>query len=97
MVAAALLSLATLCLIPAAPAWAMDGVMMKGGQMMMMQDGKPTAPMTSDIAMPNGTKVTTGGVVLMRNGEERHLHEGDMVLMNGHVMRGGRAQSMKPE
>jgi|GEM_PF-6107409 len=68
MVAAALLCLTALCLMPAVAVWAMDGVMMKGGQMMMMQDGKPTAPMTSDIAMPDGTKVTTGGVVLMRKG-----------------------------
>ncbi len=86
------------CGLPlAAPARAMDGVIMKNGQMMMMKDGKATAPMPTDIAMPDGTKVTTSGVVKMKDGEEKHLGNGDMMLMNGHLMKGGKAMPMQPE
>jgi Domain of unknown function (DUF6799) len=76
---------------------AMDGVVMKDGHMMMMKDGRATAPMTADITMPDGTKVTTSGVVKMRDGEEKQLNNGAMVLMNGHIMKGGKATPMQPE
>jgi hypothetical protein len=76
---------------------AMDGVVMKDGHMMMMKDGRVTEPMTADITMPDGTKVTTSGVVKMRDGEEKQLNNGAMVLMNGHIMRGGKATPMQPE
>jgi hypothetical protein len=76
---------------------AMDGVVMKDGRMMMMKDGRATEPMTADITMPDGTKVTTSGVVKMRNGEEKQLNNGAMILMNGHIMKGGKAMPMQPE
>jgi hypothetical protein len=76
---------------------AMDGVVMKDGHMMMMKDGRATEPMTADITMPDGTKVTTSGVVKMRDGEEKQLNNGAMVLMNGHIMKGGKATPMQPE
>jgi len=76
---------------------AMDGVVMKDGRMMMMKDGRATEPMTADITMPDGTKVTTSGVVEMRDGEKKQLNNGAMMLMNGHIMKGGRAVPMKPQ
>lgn len=76
---------------------AMDGVVMKDGRMMMMKDGRATAPMTADLTMPDGTKVTTTGVVKMRDGEEKQLNNGAMMLMNGHMMKGGRAVPMQPQ
>ena len=76
---------------------AMDGVVMKDGRMMMMKDGRATEPMTADITMPDGTKVTTSGVVKMRDGEERQLNNGAMMLMNGHIMKGGKAVPMQQE
>jgi uncharacterized protein DUF6799 len=76
---------------------AMDGVVMKDGRMMMMKDGRATEPMTADITMPDGTKVTTSGVVKMRNGEEKQLNNGAMMLMNGHIMKGGKAMPMQPQ
>lgn len=76
---------------------AMDGVVMKDGHMMMMKDGRATERMTADITMTDGTKVTTSGVVKMRDGEEKQLSNGAMILMNGHIMKGGKAMPMQPE
>lgn len=76
---------------------AMDGVVMKGGRMMMMKDGRVTEPMITDITMPDGTKVTTSGVVKMSDGEEKQLNNGAIMLMNGHIMKGGKAVPMQPE
>jgi hypothetical protein len=75
---------------------AMEGVVMKDGRMMMMKDGRATEPMTVDMTMPDGTKVTTSGVVRMRDGEEKQLNNGTMMLMNGHIMTGGKAVPMQP-
>ena len=79
------------------PIAAMDGVVMKDGRMMMMKDGRATEPMTADITMPDGTKVTTSGVVKMRDGQEQQLNNGAMMLMNGHIMKGSKAVPMQPE
>jgi hypothetical protein len=76
---------------------AMEGVVMKDGRMMMMKDGRATEPMTVDITMPDGTTVTTSGVVKMRDGEEQQLNNGAMMLMNGHIMKGGKAVLMEPQ
>jgi hypothetical protein len=76
---------------------AMDGVVMKDGHMMMMRDGRATERMTADITMTDGTKVTTRGVVKMRDGEEKQLNDGAMMLMNGHIMKGGKAMPMQRE
>jgi hypothetical protein len=76
---------------------AMDGVVMKDGRMMMMKDGRVTEPMIADITMPDGTKVTTSGVVKMSDGEEKQLNNGAMMLMNGRIMKGGKAVPMQPE
>ena len=76
---------------------AMDGVVMKDGRMMSMKDGRATEPMAADITMPDGTKVTTSGVVKMRDGEQKQLNNGAMMLMNGHIMKGGKAVPMQQE
>ena len=76
---------------------AMDGVVMKDGRMMMMKDGRATEPMTADITMPDGTKVTTSGVVKMKDGKQKRLNNGAMMLMNGHIVKGGKAVPMQQE
>ena len=76
---------------------ALDGVVMKDGHMMMMKDGRAIERMTADLTMTDGTKVTTSGVVKMRDGEERQLSNGAMMLMNGHLMKGGKAMPMLPQ
>src|SRR5207248_7849967 len=49
--------------LTALPAYAMDGLIMKDGKVMMMKDGKPTTAMPTETDLSDGTKVTTTGVV----------------------------------
>src|SRR5215472_6968097 len=93
LIAAAFSAFGFLAFIPAANA--MCGVVMKDGKPMMMKDGKATAPMTSEKTMTDGTKLTTSGVLKMKDGAEKQLGDGDMVLMNGHVLKGGKATPMQ--
>ena len=80
----------------AAQGHAMCGLVMKDGKVMMMKDGIPTQPMAKDMAMPDGKKVTTNGTVKMKDGSTKHLDDGDMMLMNGHLMkRGGKPAPMQ--
>jgi hypothetical protein len=91
------LALAGLLILCSVPVGAADGVIMKDGKMMMMKDGKATEPMPSDMPMSDGTMVTPSGVVKMKSGEEKQLQNGEMMLMNGHIMKGGKATPMQPE
>lgn len=90
-------TLLALCAFVPSVAFAIDGVVMKDGHMMMMKNGKPTEPMPADMTMPDGTKVTTTGVVKMKDGQEKHLTNGDIILMDGHIMTGGKATPMQPQ
>ncbi|NML67351.1 hypothetical protein HHL22_19285 [Hymenobacter sp. RP-2-7] len=65
-----------------------SGVMMHGGQMMQMQDGK-MMPMAQEMTMSNGTKVATNGQVTMAGGKTMMLQDGEGVSMGGQVMHHG--------
>jgi hypothetical protein len=71
-----------------------DGVMMHDGQMMLMKAGKPAGPMASDLTMSNGTKVTTSGLVIMSDGTRAQMSNGEMIMMDGKIMEGGKATGM---
>ncbi len=79
---------------PFAIAVDMDGVMIQNGKMLMMKMGKPAGPMTSDITMSNGTKVTTAGLMIMRDGTKLEMKDGEMMMMDGKIMQGGKATGM---
>ncbi len=64
-----------------------DGVMMKDGKMMVMKDGKSTM-MTEEMTMKDGTKVMTDGAVTMKDGKKMMMKEGDMMTMEGMMMKG---------
>lgn len=59
-------------------------VMMHGGKMMCMKDGK-TMAMTSTMTMKNGTKVMADGTVKMKDGKTMMLKDGQSVMMSGMV------------
>ncbi len=59
-------------------------VMMNGGKMMCMKDGK-TIPMTETMTMKNGTKVMADGMVKMKDGKSMMLKDGQSVMMSGKV------------
>jgi hypothetical protein len=90
MLTFAALTLTLFCLSVPALAGEMDGVMMKGGKMMTMQDGKTTGAMTKEMTMSNGTKVMTDGSVMMKDGEKMQMKDGQMIDMSGKMMDHGK-------
>jgi hypothetical protein len=59
-----------------------DGVMMKGGKVMTMEDGKKTE-LTGDRTLENGTKITTTGNVTTPDGKTFQLKDGDLIADDG--------------
>ena len=74
----------------------LDGVMMSGGKMMMMKAGQPAMAMDHDVTMTDGTVVSVDGAVKRKDGREFHLQNGEMIMMDGHLMTGGKAAPMSP-
>jgi hypothetical protein len=94
---AAVIPVVFLVLLFAAPAIAdMDGVMMHDGKMMMMKAGHPATAMDHEVTMSDGTIVEVDGTVKPKNAPEFHLQNGEMIMMDGHLMKGGKAASMSP-
>ncbi len=76
----------------------MDGVIMQGGKMMLMKAGKAMDPMNASITMSNGAVVMPDGAVKLLGGQVLHLKDGQMMMMDGTIMDGGKAKSMmKPQ
>ena len=96
-----LLAAATLVMlfVPARPiAAGMDGVIMQHGRMMTMKAGKAMDPMTASMTMSNGAVVMPDGTVKLPNGQEEHIKDGQMMMMDGTIMDGGKPKPMmKPE
>ena len=65
-----------------------DCLVMHDGKMMIMKDGKPSVPMPDSMTMSDGTVVMSYGIVRMKDGTERHMKEGEMIMMDGHLMMG---------
>jgi hypothetical protein len=72
----------------------MDGVMMHGGKMMMMSAGHPATAMDHEITLSDGAIVEVDGTVKSKDGKIFHLQEGEIILMDGHLMKGGKAAPM---
>jgi len=73
-----------------------DCVHMKGGKMMMMKDGKEMV-MDNDMTMSDGSKVTTAGEHVTKDGKKMKLKDGDMVMMDGSMMSGGMKEHKEAE
>jgi Domain of unknown function (DUF6799) len=90
--------LATLCMAATPMAAGMDGVIMRGGKMMMMKAGKAMDPMTASITMSNGAVVTPDGTVKLPGGQQMYMKDGQMMMMDGTIMDGGNPlPMMKPK
>ena len=63
-----------------------DGVMMKNGKMMMMQDGKEVTRMDRETTLSDGTRVMMNGKMVMKGGKEMQMKEGQTVMMDGKMM-----------
>ncbi len=71
-----------------------DGIMMKGGKM-MMQDGKEVTRMDRETTLSDGTKVMMNGKMLVKGGKEMQMKEGQTVMMDGKMMDGGKDMTME--
>jgi hypothetical protein len=59
-----------------------DHILMQGGRIMIMRNGE-MKPMNEEITMPDGTKVSIEGMVLMPDGTTRMMAEGETMLLQG--------------
>ena len=94
LVLLALALLAMLCTAARPSAAGMDGVILQGGKMMMMKAGKAMDPMTASVTMSNGAVVMPDGMVKLPGGAQLHLKDGQMVMMDGTIMDGGKPKPM---
>ncbi len=75
---------------------AADGIMMQGGKMMMMKDGKATGPMDHAMTMPDGHKVMPDGTMTMTDGTAMRMQEGQMMTTDGKMVEPGQARGEAP-
>jgi Domain of unknown function (DUF6799) len=69
-----------------------DCLVMHDGKMIIMKDSKPTVPMHNSMTMSDGIVVMADGTVKMKDGTVRHMKEGEMIMMDGHLMKGERSK-----
>jgi hypothetical protein len=76
----------------AVPAMAVekDGVMMKNGKMVRVTEGKEIGRMDRETTMSNGTRVMMNGKMLMKDGKEIQLQEGQAVMLDGKLVEGAK-------
>ena len=76
----------------AAPVMAVekDGVMMKAGKMVRVTEGKEIGRMDREMIMSNGTRVTMNGKMLMKDGKEIQLQEGQAIMLDGKLVEGSK-------
>ena len=83
-----------LCVTPNVKAADSDGVMMHDGKMVIMRAGKATGPMDGAMSLSNGATVMTDGTVRTKDGHDTRMKEGQMMMMDGHIMEGGNSGMM---
>ncbi|HSL05746.1 MAG TPA: DUF6799 domain-containing protein [Nitrospiraceae bacterium] len=67
-----------------------DGVMMKAGKMVRLQEGKDIGRMDRETTMSNGTRVMMNGKMVMRDGKEMQLQEGQIMMLDGKLIEGAK-------
>jgi hypothetical protein len=63
-----------------------DGIVFRDGKLWNMKAGKGTA-VDKEITLSNGTKVKSDGTVVMKDGTQTTLSEGDYISMDGKLER----------
>lgn len=62
-----------------------DGVVMLNGKLMRMKDGQ-TSILDQDMTMGNGTKITSDGTCIDKDGTKITLKEGQRIDMEGNII-----------
>ena len=69
-------------------------VMMKAGQMMVVQDGELMG-MEEDVLLNDGTRVLADGTVIRTDGTTRTMMEGESIGMDGEITDGEFQEEME--
>jgi hypothetical protein len=72
-----------------------DGITMKDGKMIMIQDGKAITRMDRETTLADGTRVMMNGKMLVKGGKEMQMKEGQTVMMDGKMMESGKDMKME--
>lgn len=72
----------------------MNAIMMSGGKMVVMEDGKKNSTLEQETILSDGTRVGPDGTIRRKDGVEIRLKQGEMIMMDGHIMHGGKASGM---
>jgi hypothetical protein len=67
-----------------------DGVTMKDGKMVRLQEGKDIGRMDREMTMSNGTRVNMKGKMIMKDGKEGQLQEGQIMMLDGKLIESGK-------
>jgi hypothetical protein len=67
-----------------------DGVTMKDGKMVRLQEGKDIGRMDREMIMSNGTRVNMKGKMVMKDGKEGQLQEGQVMMLDGKLIENGK-------
>ena len=69
-------------------ATAVDGVAMKGGQVLLTSNGRTTV-VTNEVTLHDGTRVSSDGSVTTASGQKLRLKDGERISMDGKIEKGG--------
>ena len=73
----------------------MAGFEMSAGRMMVV-NGDVRTPLVHEAILSDGTKVEPNGTIIFATGQRTRLENGQMIMSDGHIMRGGKAAAMQP-
>ncbi|HLX65182.1 MAG TPA: DUF6799 domain-containing protein [Planctomycetota bacterium] len=59
-----------------------DGYSFKGGKVVMVKDGKES-PVTAEVTLRNGSRLTTDGFVILKDGKRERFQENRWIDMDG--------------
>ena len=69
-----------------------DALFMKNGKIWKMHDGREVGPMDSQTTLSNGAKVMMNGKIMTKDGKEMQMQEGQVIMLDGKMMEGGKGK-----
>jgi len=72
-----------------------DSIMMKDGKIWRLHDGKEIGRMDRETTMSNVTRVMMNGKIVMKDGKESQLQEGQSMMLDGKMKEGDKDMKME--
>lgn len=72
----------------------MDGFEMSAGRIIVVK-GDTRTPLEHEATLSDGTKIEPNGTITFATGQRSRLENGQMIMSDGHIMRGGKAAAMQ--